>query len=223
MTSPLHQLIRRILLSALPLVLLLCPSGVRAQISQAEISKIDAQLVSAPAISYSGAPGKAFPSKKWMEIETTFSWYPPQNSKVWYSDDLVFHYYVLLNNAGAQYPKGALLYGKTALSSVPAAYLDPRDKSLKTVIYISPRSLERLFNGAPPAYVGSAVTDIGVTITEHGQVIAQRSLRGSTANWWDSLEQVRGVLMNKYETPFAPLNWDYYETVKRSTNTAARP
>lgn len=184
------------------------------QTPEAAISKVEAQLVMAPAISFSGPPSKVVQPKKWMEIETTFSW-QPLNPQEKYSDDLTVNYYVLLNNQGQQYPQGALLTGQTALSSVPARSLDPKNGELKTVIYVAPRGLERLFGGKAPSDVNSAVRDIGVTISKQGQVVSQKSLKGSTQAWWPQFQPVSGYLLNKAETPFAPLNWDYYEAVKK--------
>lgn len=184
------------------------------QAPEAAISKVEAQLVTAPAISYSGAPSKVVQPKKWMEIEATFSW-QPLNPLEKYSDDLTVNYYVLLNNQGQQYPQGALLTGQATLTSVPARSLDPKNGELKTVIYVAPRGLERLFGGKAPTDVNSAVRDIGVTISKQGQVVAQKSLKGSNQAWWPQFQPVSGYLLNKSETPFASLNWDYYEAVKK--------
>lgn len=205
------------LLTTAPIVaLLMCGTHAsRAQnSSEVTVSKIEPQLVSAPAISYSGAPSKLVPPRKWAEIETTFSW-QPVNPAEKYTDDLVVNYYVLLNNKGPQYPQGALLTGQTALSSVPAKSLDPGNAQLKTVIYISPRNLERLFGGKAPTDMNSALTDIGVTFSKQGQVIFQKSLKSAGGAWWPQFQQVPGHLLNKSDTPFAPLNWDYYEAVKK--------
>ncbi|NBZ95328.1 MAG: hypothetical protein EBR40_02675 [Proteobacteria bacterium] len=182
--------------------------------SEVTVTKIEPQLVSAPAISYSGAPSKLVPPKKWAEIETTFVW-QPTNPAEKYNDELTVNYYVLLNNKGAQYPQGALLTGQTALSSVPAKSLDPGNAQLKTVIYISPRTLERLFGGKAPTDMNSAITDIGVTFSKQGQVIFQKSLKSAGGAWWPQFQQTPGLLLNKEDTPFAPLNWDYYESVKK--------
>ena len=182
--------------------------------SEVTVTKIEPQLVSAPAISYSGAPSKLVASKKWAEIETTFNW-QPSNPAEKYSDDLTVNYYVLLNNKSTQYPQGALLTGQTALASVPAKSLDPGNAQLKTVIYISPRNLERLFGGKAPTDMNSAFTDIGVTFSKQGQVIFQKSLKSPGGAWWPQFQQTPGLLLNKADTPFAPLNWDYYEGVKK--------
>jgi len=195
-------------------ITLIATATTRAQTaSEAVISKIDAQLVTAPAVSYSGATAKTVPSKKWLEVEATFAWQPP-NPNEKYSDDLVVNYYVLLNNKSPLYPQGAMLTGQTALSSVPARSLDPKNGELKTVIYASARTLERMFGGKA-ATDNSAIVDVGVTISKQGQIIAQKSLKSTSGSWWPQYQQVPGFLLNKSETPFAPLNWDYYEAAKK--------
>lgn len=202
-----------------PVALLLATAGFSlAQVpSEVAISKVEAQLVTAPAINFSYT-GRSLstpvsPSKKWMEIETTFAWQPLSGTD-FYSDDLTVNYYVLLNNISPKYPQGALLTGQTTLSGVPAKSLDPKNSELKTVIYVSSRNLERLYGGKVPSDINSAVKDIGVTISKQGQVVAQKSLHG-TVGWWPQFQPAPGFLLNKADTPFAPLNWDYYEAVKK--------
>jgi hypothetical protein len=196
-------------------ITLLATGATHAQTAatEAAISKIEAQLVTAPAVTYSGAPAKMAPSKKWLEVEATFAWQPP-NPNEKYTDDLVVNYYVLLNNKSPLYPQGALLTGQTALSSVPARSLDSKNGELKTVIYASPRVMERMFGGKAPMD-NSAIVDVGVTISKQGQIVAQKSLKSSSGSWWPQYQQVPGFLLNKSETPFAPLNWDYYEAAKK--------
>jgi hypothetical protein len=202
--------------SVLTVVSLLCFTTVTTaqNASEVTISKIDPQLVTAPAISYSGSPTKVVTPKKWAEIETTFTW-QPANPTEKYTDELTVNYYVLLNNKSTQYPQGALLTGQTALASVPAKSLDSGNAQLRTVIYICPRTLERFFGGKAPTDINSAFTDIGVTFSKQGQVIFQKSLKSASGAWWPQFQQTPGLLLNKADTPFAPLNWDYYEGVKR--------
>jgi hypothetical protein len=181
----------------------------RAQTAaEVTITKIDPQIVTTPAISYSGASLKSGRPKNWLEIEVTFNWMPRSVTEK-YADDLTVNYYVLLSNKGAQYPQGALLTGQSALASVPA-----RENDLRTVVYVSPQALERLFDGKIPASPGAAIVDIGVTISKQGQVVAEKSLKGR-GQWWPQFQQVTGYLLNKWETPFGPLNWDYYQQVKK--------
>jgi hypothetical protein len=74
--------------------------------------------------------------------------------------------------------------------------------------------MERLFDGKAPTSAPSAIVDIGVTISKQGQVVAQKSLKGSGV-WWPQYQQTPDYLLNKSETPFASLNWEYYEPVKK--------
>jgi len=176
--------------------------------SEFAITKIEPQIVTRPALSYSGATQKTVQPKSWLEIEVTFA-SQSANPAEKYTDDLVMNYYVLLPNKNVEFPQGALLTGQTALTSVPA-----KQNDLKSVIYLSPRSMERLFDGKAPTSTSSAIVDIGVTLTKQGQIVAQKSLKGSGV-WWPQFQQTPGYLLNKSETPFASLNWEYYEQVKK--------
>jgi hypothetical protein len=180
--------------------------------SEVAIDTIATKMVPTPAVSYPGASMKQSRPKSWLEIEVTFATAIPSPSLTEkYSDDLSINYYVLLANKNSQFPQGTLLTGQTLLSTVPL-----KDKDLKSVIYISPRSLERFFDGKIPSSDSGAIIDIGVTISKQGQVVAQKSDKGSGV-WWTlpQYQQTPGYLLNKSETPFASLNWDYYEAVKK--------
>jgi hypothetical protein len=85
---------------------------------------------------------------------------------------------------------------------------------LKSVMYVSPRTLERFFDGKIPSSASSAIVDIGVTISRQGEVVAQKSLK-SAGVWWPQYQKTSGYLLSKNETPFASLNSDYYEAVKK--------
>jgi hypothetical protein len=84
---------------------------------------------------------------------------------------------------------------------------------MNSVMYVSPRTLERFFGGKTPNNITAAVVDVGVTITKQGQLVAEASWQGR-GQWWLNYQQVSGYVLNKSETPFAPLAWDYYEAIK---------
>jgi len=211
---------RTSLFSPIPLlvagaVFLMTGSPLTAQAEgEFQITKIDPALVTTPAVNYSGATGKNVPGspKRWIELEVSFTWLPRTTAEK-YADDVVVNYYVLLSNRNAQAPQGTMLTGQVTLMSIPAKQPD-----LKAVMYVSPRALERFFDGKIPASISSAITDIGVTISKGGQVVAQKSLNSKSGAWWPQIQQTSGYLLSKPETPFAPLNWDYYETVKKTQN-----
>jgi len=201
------RVIRSVLMAS---AMLLCTVVLlRAQVNtEFAVTKIEPQIVTTPAISYSGATQKSSRPKGWMEIEVVFAWLPRMATEK-FSDDVTFNYYVLLSNKSVAFPQGTLLTGQVTHTSLPA-----KQNDLKTVMYLSPRSMERLFDGKIPASATSAIVDIGVTITRQGQVVAEKSLKG-TGQWWPQYQQTAGYLLNKSETPFASLNSDYYEAVKK--------
>jgi len=172
------------------------------------ISKIEPQIVTTPSVSFSSGSQKTTKPKSWMEVEVTFGW-TPRSGVEKYADDVTMNYYVLLSDKSTTSPKGTLLTGQVTHGSIPA-----KQNDLKSVMYVSPRTLERFFDGKVPSSVSAAVVDIGVTISHQGQVVAEKSLKGSGA-WWTQYQPTAGHLLNKSETPFAPLYGDYYEAVKK--------
>ena len=177
--------------------------------SEFQITRIEPSIDITPQLSYSIGPQKNAHSKNWMEVEVAFSWHPTSlASKV--ADDVVITYRVLLANRGTSFPRGTLLEGEVTLVSIPARKKSPS----RSVMYLSHRSLERFFEGKIPSSATSAITDIGITITYQGKLVAQRSLHAQ-GEWWESYQPLTGFLLPKSETPFAPLFWDYYEDVKK--------
>ena len=172
------------------------------------INKITPEFVSTPDYQFSMGPTgkKSGKGKDFLAVEVNFGWQPRQK-KPEFLDELTLNYYILLNNKDRENPKGTLLSGSVTHVSLP------QSKSLNSVMYLSPRSLERLFNGRAPATAASAVVDVGVTITQQGQVVAEASWKGK-GNWWEQYSASPGYLLNKNATPFAPLVWDYYEPIK---------
>jgi hypothetical protein len=184
-------------LSLLGLCAALAASTVTAQPVNSEFSivKITPDLVTTPEYSVNFGPKnkKVARNKEFLEVEVSFDW-QPKNSKSEFLDELTFNYYILLNDKSRENPKGTLLTGSVTHIAIPQA------KGLNSVMYVSPRTLERFF-------------DVGVTITKQGQLVAEASWKGR-GQWWSELQQVSGYVLNKSETPFAPLAWDYYEAIK---------
>jgi hypothetical protein len=172
------------------------------------IVKISPDLVTTPEYSFNYGPKnkKVARNKDFLEVEVSFDW-QPKNAKPEFLDELTFNYYVLLNNKSRENPEGTLLTGSVTHVAIPQA------KAMNSVMYISPRTLERFFEGKSPTTASAAVIDVGVTITKQGQLVAEASWKGR-GQWWSELQQVSGYVLNKSETPFAPLAWDYYEAIK---------
>lgn len=201
------------------LLLILLQGAVATMWAQASpefvITDIKPNIVLTPNVTFSLGSQKPARSKGWLEVEVSFKWTPRLPSEK-FADDLVVNFYVLLANKNPSNPTGTLLTGQETLTSIPSPQIAANDgkTDLKTVMYLSPRTLERFFDGKIPTSSGAAVVDIGVTITRQGQLVAQKNLKGTGA-WWPQYQQTPGYLLNKNETPFASLNWDYYEAVKK--------
>ena len=172
------------------------------------IVKITPDLATTPEYNYNFGPKnkKVTKNKDFLEVEVSFDW-QPKSAKPEFLDELTFNYYILLNNKNRENPKGTLLTGAVTHIAIPQA------KGLNSVMYVSPRTLERFFEGKAPSTASAAVVDVGVTITRQGQLVAEASWKGR-GQWWSELQQVPGYVLNKNETPFAPLAWDYYEAIK---------
>lgn len=170
------------------------------------IAKIEPTFVESPTYSGVRYDKRGVKPGSWLEVEVTFEWQPKLKEPK-YTEELTANFYILLNNKSQQFPKGALLVGSVNMMSVP------QGKDLHTVVYVSPRTLERMFDGKVPANATQAVVDVGVTLSKQGQTVATTTWKG-TGEWWTSFQQTPGYVLNKNETPFAPLAWDYYEAIK---------
>lgn len=195
----------------LPLVAAsLVVAGARAQSAQSDfaIAKITPDFVMTPEYNVNYGPkGKRVPkNKEFLEVEVSFDWQPRQDDPA-FLDEITINYYILLNNKDRLNPQGTLLTGSVTHVAIPQA------RGLNSVMYVSPRTLERFFNGKSPTSLPAAVVDVGVTITRQGQLVAEGSWKGR-GQWWSNYQQVSGYVLNKNETPFAPLVWDYYEAIK---------
>ncbi len=136
--------------------------------------------------------GKSGP---WLEVEVTFDWTPRLKDPL-YTDATVNFYILLATPPTKDNPKGnTLLTGTTNLQNIAQM------KGMHTAVYVSPKTLERLFNGKSPTNPTSAVKDVGVTITAGSGIVAEQSWKGR-GEWWAAVhlcqrfcaEQVRDSL-----------------------------
>jgi len=187
----------------------LCGTPVFAQQANTDykIVKIDPSFVDSPTYSGPRYDKRGAKAGSWLEVEVTFEWQPRMKDPK-YTDELTFNYYILLNNRSATIPQPTLLSGSVTHVNIP------QGRDLHSVVYVSPRALERFFDGKPPGNAQQAVFDVGVTISKQGQVVAEASWKSKTGAWWPQYQQTPGFVLNKSETPFAPLAWDYYEAIK---------
>jgi hypothetical protein len=196
-------------------------TGVRAQQAalntEVAISKIESAFVESPKISAGGYTKKSVGGGRpaaWLEVEVTFDRATsPQQPK--FADELTFNYFILLKNEHAtEDKKPSLLTGSVVHVNVP------QEKGLHSVMYVSPRTLAKLFDGKVPVNALQTVVDVGVTITGKDGLLAIATSKGTVKGdkgWWDNASAyttIAGAVLSKNETPFAPLEWDFYEAIK---------
>jgi hypothetical protein len=165
--------------------------------SEFQITRITKNLVGAPRFGYGG--GEQTQSNRvnqWLQVEVEFAATPEA------TDDLTFKYYILFN--------GRLLTGEVTHTNVLAG----RDN--RSIMYLSPRTLTRFLGNRP--LTTNSVQNIAVQIVQQGAVKDEMSLSRAAPKWYAAIPQVSGFVLNKNETPFAPLDWDRYEQIKTSAH-----
>ena len=158
-----------------------------------QVTKITKNLISAPQYDYSGAGQYRIEQRDlWLEVEVEFSAGPE------WTDDLTFKYYILFNNK--------LLTGEVTHTNVRAG------RGNRSVMYVSPRTLARF--GGNRNITPNMFQNIAVQIVQQGAIKSELSLQRAPAQWFTAIPPVPGFVLNKNETPFAPLYWDRYEEIK---------
>ena len=158
-----------------------------------QLTKITKNLVSTPQFTYTGA--QQYPTNqrdRWLEVEVEFSATPD------FTDELTFKYFILVN--------GKLLTGEVTHVNVAAG----RDN--RSVMYVSPRALARFAGNG--GVTSNSIQNIAVQITQKGAVKDELSFSRAAGQWFAGLPALTGFVLNKNETPFAPLYWDRYEQIK---------
>jgi hypothetical protein len=157
-----------------------------------QITKISRNFVTTPVFAYAG--GEAAPrgqGGRWLQVEVEFA-------AAAFTDELTVRYYILFN--------GNMFTGEVTHLNVPGG------RERRSVIYMPPHVLER-YAGTRPLTPNS-VSNVAVQIVEQGAVKDELSLNRAAAQWYAALTPISGLLLNKNETPFAPLYWDRYEQIK---------
>ena len=167
--------------------------GAQTRAVDFQLTKITKNLVSTPQISYTG--GQQYPTNqrdRWLEVEVEFAAAPA------FTDELTFKYFILLN--------GKLLTGEVTHTNIAAG------RENRSVMYVSPRTLARFMGNR--AITPNAVENIAVQIVQQGAIKGELSFARTAAQWYSAMPQLSGFVLNKNETPFAPLYWDRYEQIK---------
>ncbi len=204
------------ILAAVAMVWCGAPVAVLAQSGPAfSIKKIDAVFAESPQIT-AGSYRKARQGQPtpWLEIDVTFDHNEIDRNAPKVVDEITVNYYILLNNGSVATvnPDGkpTLLTGSVTHADVPFG------RGIHSAVFVSPQTLLRYFDGKAPTTATQAIVDVGVTISDKSGLVAMESLKSKPVGgkaWWDDLSgftQVTGRVMDKDQTPFAALSWDYY-------------
>lgn len=154
-----------------------------------KIKKIAPAVVSTPEYNVN-IPNKRSEALKWFEIEVEF-----EINGVELVDELTFQYIVLIN--------GKLCPGEVTHINIP------KGNNRYSVMYISPRSLDRITGGK--TLNQGMIENIWVKVTKSGQLLAEDALQKKPV---PNITQIPDQLVKKADTPFQVLWWDRYEAVK---------
>ena len=159
-----------------------------------QITKITKNLITSPQYTYSGAePYPANQTDRWLEVEVEFVAAPE------FTDELTVRYFILIN--------GKLLTGEVTHANILAG----RDN--RSVMYVPPAVLLRVLNNR--SVTSASVQNVAVQIVQGGAVKDELNLVRAPAQWYTTIPALAGLVLNKNETPFAPLYWDHYLQIRR--------
>ena len=161
-----------------------------------------------PSPEFAGVKNKAFKPKDWLEIETklNISLSPEPPTKT--CDKITVKWYIAVKNAEKS--------GTFLLLTKDIDYVNvPLSEDIFCSVYLSPSSIKRL-TGMDRGGKG-AVEYVGFEVLINGEKVAQETSKGKPG-WWaaasDKISRSEKVpLLNKTETPFAPMWWDRFAEV----------
>ena len=156
------------------------------------ITKISPSIIKSPKYTYSGENRRVPKRGEWLEVEVEFDAQPE------FTEELTVKYYVLF--------AGQLLVGEVTHEAIE------KGRGLMSVMYVAPKALKRLVQGKP--VTANAIENVGAELVIRGQLVGQKTLKPPRQPWWQRMQQVPGLLLNKNETPFFPLDWDRYEAIQ---------
>lgn len=153
-----------------------------------KILKVSPSAPKTPDFNFTGTP-KRSKLGQWLEVEVEFETKPED------IEELTFKYTILIEKK--------LLDGEVTHVNIP------KGREHFSVVYVAPRTLEKLTGGKP--LTASSIENVWVEVSRQGQVLHKESFKpGNPPN----LPHLVGLVLNKLETPFAPLYFDRYEAIK---------
>jgi hypothetical protein len=160
--------------------------------SDIQLTKISRELILTPDYNYAGAEKFRESHDRWLKVEVQFAAAPE------FTDEVTLKYYILIG--------GKILTGEVTHVNVLAG------RELYSCMYVPPHALAYVLGNRPPNT--TSVENVAVQVFQKGEVKDELSMVRARPQWFTSLPALSGFVLDKSETPFAPLFWGYYEQIK---------
>lgn len=171
---------------------------------QYSITSIKTQFVQTPKFTYSPPVPQMRPdTRNWLMIQVQFKAEPESTS------ELQVSYYVAMSD-------GNMYTGNVTYQNIAGG---PKVGALYSSIFMSPDFLAKIATVTKRPVTANDVKNVYVQITKPGisaPLAAKVEKQGGTSGWWNQMKQVQGYLVNKSETPWGPISWIGYLSIKSS-------
>jgi hypothetical protein len=154
-----------------------------------KIGKVEPAGIKSPEYQITGGPQKRSKIGTWLEVEVEYETKPEE------IDELTFDYKILIE--------------KTLLTGTVTYVNIPKGREHYAVMYVSPHALDKVTGGKT---LNPGSINVWVTVSRQGQVL-DNPVAYKPAQI-PNFPQQAGMVLNKSETPFAPLFYDRYEAIK---------
>lgn len=153
-----------------------------------QITKITKDFIASPDF---GVGGYQSGSQRWLGVEVEFNATPE------WTDELTLKYYILFS--------GRLFTGEVTHVNILGG---PN----RSCMFVLPVAFARFAGNKP--LLPNVIQNIAVQIVQGGAVKDELSVVRAPGQWFAALPPLSGFVLNKNETPFAPINWDRYAQIK---------
>jgi len=162
---------------------------VSVQPGDVKLGKIEPQGIQSPQYQIIGGPQRRSTIRTWLEVEVAYE------TKAEDIDELTFQFMIMVDNV--------ICDGSVTYINIP------KGRDHYAVMYIAPRTLERLTGGKP--FTSGDLQNVWLAVSRQGQVLDNLAFKPAQP---PNLPHQAGLVLNKSETPFAPLFYDRYEAIK---------
>ncbi len=156
-----------------------------------KLGKVSPAAVKTPEYNLTSGPTKRSRAADWLEIEVDYETKPDD------IEELTFKFTISFEKK--------LLDGEATYVTIAKA------REHFAVVYISPKTIEKLTGGK--AFTASAIENVWVEVSKSGLVLDKASWKPGVI---PNAAHIPGMVLNKDETPFAPLFYDRYEALKKA-------